>query len=211
MKQGKTSKVWMREHVSDFYVKQAKKQGYRSRAAYKLLEIAERDQLIKPNMTVVDLGAAPGSWSQVVRRIMGDHGLVVALDILDMAPLPGVEFIQDDFREESAVSKLKEKLGNNQPDLVISDMAPNISGIVASDQAKSMHLAQLALIFAVEQLNLDGNFLVKVFQGGDFDSYLREVRSHFKSVVIRKPKASRDRSNELYLLAMKKSNYRFSN
>lgn len=206
MKQGKTSKVWMREHVSDFYVKQAKKQGYRSRAAYKLLEIAERDQLIKPSMTVVDLGAAPGSWSQVVRRIMGDHGLVVALDILDMAPLPGVEFIQDDFREESAVSKLKEKLGNNQPDLVISDMAPNISGIVANDQAKSMHLAELALLFAVEQLNLDGNFLVKVFQGSEFDSYLCEMRSLFKNVLIRKPKASRNRSNELYLLGMKKIN-----
>ena len=206
MKQGKTSKVWMREHVSDFYVKQAKKQGYRSRAAYKLLEIAERDQLIKPNMTVVDLGAAPGSWSQVVRRIMGDHGLVVALDILDMAPLPGVEFIQDDFREESAVSKLKEKLGNNQPDLVISDMAPNISGIVTNDKEKSMYLAELALLFAVEQLNLDGNFLVKVFQGSEFDSYLCEMRSLFKNVLIRKPKASRNRSNELYLLGMKKIN-----
>ncbi len=206
MKQGKTSKVWMREHVSDFYVKQAKKHGYRSRAAYKLLEIVERDQLIKPSMTVVDLGAAPGSWSQVVRRIMGDQGLVVALDILDMAPLPGVEFIQDDFREESAVSKLKEKLGNNQPDLVISDMAPNISGIVVNDQAKSMYLAELALLFAVEQLNFDGNFLVKVFQGSEFDSYLRDMRSLFKNVLIRKPKASRNRSNELYLLGMKKIN-----
>ncbi|MEK7779033.1 MAG: SAM-dependent methyltransferase [Pseudomonadota bacterium] len=206
MKQGKTSKVWMREHVSDFYVKQAKKQGYRSRAAYKLLEIAERDQLIKPSMTVVDLGAAPGSWSQVVRHIMGDHGLVIALDILDMAPLPGVEFIQDDFREESAVSKLKEKLGNNQLDLVISDMAPNISGIVANDQARSMHLAELALLFAVEQLNLNGSFLVKVFQGSEFDSYLRDMRSLFKDVLIRKPKASRNRSNELYLLGMKKIN-----
>lgn len=206
MKQGKTSKVWMREHVSDFYVKQAKKHGYRSRAAYKLLEIAERDQLIKPSMTVVDLGAAPGSWSQVVRRIMGDQGLVVALDILDMAPLPGVEFIQDDFREESAVSKLKEKLGNNQPDLVISDMAPNISGIVANDQVKSMYLAELALLFAVEQLNFNGNFLVKVFQGSEFDSYLRDMRSLFKNVLIRKPKASRNRSNELYLLGMKKIN-----
>ncbi|GKS69866.1 23S rRNA Um-2552 2'-O-methyltransferase [Nitrosomonas sp. PY1] len=206
MKQGKTSNAWMREHVSDFYVKQAKMQGYRSRAAYKLLEIAERDHLIRPNMTVVDLGAAPGSWSQVVRRTMGDHGLVVALDILDMEPLPGVEFIQDDFREESAVSKLKEKLGNNQPDLVISDMAPNISGIVTNDQARSMYLAELALLFAVEQLNLDGSFLVKVFQGSEFDSYLRDMRLLFKNVLIRKPKASRNRSNELYLLGMKKIN-----
>lgn len=194
----------MHEHVSDFYVKQAKKQGYRSRAAYKLLEIAERDQIIKPGMTVVDLGAAPGSWSQVASEIMQGKGLIIGLDILEISPLPGVEFIQEDFREEKALIKLREKLGNNQPSLVISDMAPNISGIVVSDQAKSMYLAELALIFAVEQLNSDGNFLVKVFQGGDFDSYLRKVRSHFKSVVIRKPKASRDRSNELYLLAMKK-------
>lgn len=204
MKQTKTSKAWMHEHVSDFYVKQAKKHGYRSRAAYKLLEIIERDRIIKPGMTIVDLGAAPGSWSQVASDTMQGKGLIIALDILEMLPLQGVEFIQQDFREGSAMIKLKEKLRNKQPDLVISDMAPNISGIVASDQAKSMHLAQLALIFAVEQLNLDGNFLVKVFQGGDFDSYLREARSHFKSVVIRKPKASRDRSNELYLLAMKK-------
>lgn len=204
MKQGKTSKVWMQEHVSDFYVKQAKRQGYRSRAAYKLLEITERDQLIKPGMIVVDLGAAPGSWSQVVRRIMGHHGLVVALDILDMELLSGVEFIQGDFREESAISMLKERLGNNQPDLVISDMAPNISGIVANDQARSMYLAELALLFAVEQLNFDGNFLVKVFQGSEFDSYLRDMRSLFKNVLIRKPKASRNRSNELYLLGMKK-------
>lgn len=210
MKQSKTSKAWMHEHVSDFYVKQAKKHGYRSRAAYKLLEIIERDQIIKPGMTVVDLGAAPGSWSQVASEIMQGKGLIIGLDILEISPLPGVEFIQEDFREEKALIKLKEKLGNNQPSLVISDMAPNISGIVVSDQAKSMYLAELALIFAVEQLNSDGNFLVKVFQGGDFDSYLRKVRSHFKSVVIRKPKASRDRSNELYLLAMKKSKYRFS-
>lgn len=204
MKQTKTSKAWMHEHVSDFYVKQAKKQGYRSRAAYKLLEIIERDRIIRPGMTVVDLGAAPGSWSQVVSDTMQGKGLIIALDILEMMPLPGVEFIQEDFREESALIKLKEKLGNNQPDLVISDMAPNISGIVVSDQAKSMHLAQLALIFAVEQLNLGGNFLVKAFQGGEFDSYLRDVRSHFNSVLIRKPKASRDRSNELYLLAIGK-------
>jgi len=204
MKQTKTSKAWMQEHVSDFYVKQAKKNGYRSRAAYKLLEIIERDRIIRPGMTIVDLGAAPGSWSQVVSETMQGRGLIIALDILEMMPLPGVDFIQEDFREESAIIKLQERLGNNQPDLVISDMAPNISGIVVSDQAKSMYLAQLALIFAVEQLNSGGSFLVKAFQGGEFDSYLRDVRAHFNSVLIRKPKASRDRSNELYLLAMKK-------
>ena len=204
MKQAKTSKAWMKEHVNDFFVKQAKKDGYRSRAAYKLLEIAERDYLLRPGMIVVDLGAAPGSWSQVVSHKVGNQGKVIALDILDMSPLPGVEFIQDDFREERAVLELKKHLAEHQPDLVISDMAPNISGIVVSDQARSMHLAELALGFSMEQLNYGGNFLVKVFQGRDFDQFLREMRAGFKSVMIRKPKASRDRSNELYLLGLGK-------
>ena len=204
MKQAKTSKAWMKEHVNDFFVKQAKKDGYRSRAAYKLLEIAERDHLLRPGMIVVDLGAAPGSWSQVVSHKVGNQGKVIALDILDMSPLPGVEFIQDDFREERAVLELKKHLAEHQPDLVISDMAPNISGIVVSDQARSMHLAELALIFSMEQLNYGGNFLVKVFQGRDFDQFLRDMRAGFKSVMIRKPKASRDRSNELYLLGLGK-------
>ncbi|MEK6684791.1 MAG: RlmE family RNA methyltransferase [Pseudomonadota bacterium] len=204
MKQAKTSKAWMREHVNDFFVKQARKDGYRSRAAYKLLEIAEHDRLLKPGMVVVDLGATPGSWSQVVSSKVGAKGKVIALDILEMLPLPGVEFIQDDFREESAVLELKKRLGARQPDLVISDMAPNISGIVVSDQAKSMHLAELALAFSMEHLNYDGSFLVKVFQGLDFDQFLREMRTGFKKVMIRKPKASRDRSNELYLLGIGK-------
>ena len=206
MKQAKTSKAWMKEHVNDFFVKQAKKEGYRSRAAYKLLEIADRDHLLKPGMTVVDLGAAPGSWSQVVSHKVGAKGKVIALDILDMPPLPGVEFIQDDFREERAILELKKHLGEHQPDLVISDMAPNISGIVISDQARSMYLAELALAFSMEQLNYGGNFLVKVFQGRDFDQFLRNMRAEFNSVMIRKPKASRDRSNELYLLGLGRRN-----
>lgn len=197
----------MKEHVNDFFVKQARKEGYRSRAAYKLLEIANRDRLLKPGMVVVDLGAAPGSWSQVASQKIGHTGKVIALDILEMAPLPGVEFIQDDFREERALLELRKHLGEQQPDLVISDMAPNMSGIVVSDQARSMYLAELALAFSLEQLNYGGNFLVKVFQGRDFDSFIRNMRAGFSNILIRKPEASRNRSNELYLLGLgKKSN-----
>ena len=204
MKRAKTSKAWMKEHVNDFFVKQSKKEGYRSRAAYKLLEIAERDHLFKSGMIVVDLGAAPGSWSQVASQKIGQKGKVIALDILEMAPLPGVEFIQDDFREERALLELRKHLEERQPDLVISDMAPNMSGIVVSDQARSMYLAELALAFSMEQLNYGGNFLVKVFQGRDFDQFHRDMRAGFKSVAVRKPEASRNRSNELYLLGLGK-------
>ncbi len=204
MKRAKTSKAWMKEHVNDFFVKQAKKEGYRSRAAYKLLEITERDRILKPGLTVVDLGSAPGSWSQVASHKIGHSGKVIAVDILEMAPLPGVEFIQSDFREEYAAIELKKYLRNHQPDLVISDMSPNMSGIIISDQAKSMYLAELALAFSMEQLNYGGNFLVKVFQGRDFDQFLFDMRAGFKNVMIRKPKASRDRSNELYLLGLGK-------
>ncbi|MBX9894939.1 MAG: RlmE family RNA methyltransferase [Nitrosomonas sp.] len=204
MKRTKTSKAWMKEHVSDFFVKQARKDGYRSRAAYKLLEITERDHILKSGMTVVDLGAAPGSWSQVASQKVAPKGRVIALDILEMLPLPGVEFIQGDFMEEIALSELREQLKGHQPDLVISDMAPNMSGIAVSDQARSMYLAELAFAFAMEQLNYSGNFLVKVFQGRDFDQFLRDMRAGFKNVAIRKPKASRDRSNELYLLGLGK-------
>jgi 23S rRNA (uridine2552-2'-O)-methyltransferase len=204
MKRAKTSKAWMKEHVNDFFVKQSKKEGYRSRAAYKLLEIAERDHLLKSGMIVVDLGAAPGSWSQVASQKVGRTGKVIALDILEMAPLPGVEFIQDDFREERTLLELRKHLEERQPDLVISDMAPNMSGIVVSDQARSMYLAELALAFSMEQLNYGGNFLVKVFQGRDFDQFHRDMRAGFKSVSIRKPEASRNRSNELYLLGLGK-------
>ncbi len=206
MKHAKTSKAWMKEHVNDFFVKQAKKDGYRSRAAYKLLEISERDHILKSGITVVDLGAAPGSWSQVAINKVGTKGKVIALDILNMAPLPDVIFIQDDFRNESALNQLKNFLDGHTLDLVISDMAPNISGIVVSDQAKSMYLAELALTFAMETLNYGGNFLVKVFQGTDFDQFLKEMRTGFNKVLIRKPKASRNRSNELYLLGLGKKN-----
>ncbi|PSJ17413.1 RlmE family RNA methyltransferase [Nitrosomonas supralitoralis] len=204
MKRAKTSKAWMKEHVNDFFVKQARKEGYRSRAAYKLLEIAEREHILKSGLIVVDLGAAPGSWSQVASHKVGHNGKVIALDILEMAPLPNVEFIQGDFREEYAVAELKRYLRDHQPDLVISDMAPNMSGIVISDQARSMNLAELALAFSMEQLNYGGNFLVKAFQGRDFDQFLFDMRAGFKKVIIRKPKASRDRSNELYLLGLGK-------
>lgn len=192
----------MHEHVSDFFVKQARKEGYRSRAAFKLLEIDARDHILKPGLTVVDLGAAPGSWSQVVSQKVGNAGKVIALDLLEIAPLPNVIFIRGDFREEQASLELQFHLGGQKANLVISDMAPNMSGITISDQARSMYLAELALVFALEQLNSGGNFLVKAFQGRDFDSFLREMRANFQSVLIRKPKASRDRSNELYLLGL---------
>lgn len=200
MKQTKTSKAWMKEHVNDFFVKQARKDGYRSRAAYKLLEVHERDKLFKPGMTVVDLGAAPGSWSQVVANKVGRNGKIVAIDLLEMAPMPGVEFIQGDFREDSILNDLKIRLECRPLDLVISDMSPNVSGIKLSDQARSMHLAELALEFSIERLNPGGSFLVKVFQGYEFDQYLLSMRAGFDRVIIRKPKASRDRSKELFLL-----------
>jgi 23S rRNA (uridine2552-2'-O)-methyltransferase len=204
MKPAKTSKAWMAEHVNDFYVKQARKEGYRSRAAYKLLEIAERDHLLQPGMTVVDLGAAPGGWSQVVVEKIGKHGKVFALDLLEMPPLPGVTFIHGDFSEEAILEKLKSCLGKCPIDLIISDMSPNIAGIGVSDHARSTNLAELALMFSREQLNPGGNFLVKFFQGSNFDQYLKEMRESFKKIVIRKPKASRDRSCELYILGLGK-------
>lgn len=190
----------MREHVNDFYVQQAKKQGYRSRAAFKLMEMDERDHLLGPGMTVVDLGATPGGWSQAAAAKVGERGLVIALDVLEMTGLPGVRFIQGDFREEAVLLELVGALAGKQVDLVISDMSPNISGIGLSDQARSMHLAELALEFSARHLKPGGHFLVKVFQGDGFESFLRAMRMNFKQVLNRKPKASRDRSSELYLL-----------
>ena len=190
----------MREHINDPYVQQAQKDGYRSRAAYKLLEIDERDHLIKPGMIVVDLGATPGGWSQIAGNKVGDRGRVFALDLLPLSPLPRVEFIQGDFREDSVLAQLEEKLAGKKVELVISDMAPNISGIDLSDQARSIHLAELALEFAMQHLKPGGAFLVKVFQGVGFEEYVKEMRKHFTKVASRKPKASRDRSNEVYLL-----------
>lgn len=202
MKRTKTSKAWMNEHVNDPYVLRAKQEGYRSRAAYKLLEIAERDHLLRPGMSVVDLGATPGGWSQVVAQKQAGQGLTIALDLLEMAPLPGVTFIQGDFREDAVLNALIETLRGRAVDLVISDMAPNISGIGLVDQARAMHLAELALEFAEQHLKPGGNFLVKVFQGEGFDEYVRTMRRAFKQVVTRKPKASRDRTSETYLLGI---------
>lgn len=202
MKRTKTSKAWMMEHVTDPYVQRAKQEGYRSRASYKLMEIVERDHLLKPGMKVVDLGATPGGWSQVVAQKLAGHGRVIALDLLEMAPLPGVTFIQGDFREDAVLAELVTALDGRPVDLVISDMAPNISGVGIVDQARAMHLAELALEFAVQNLKPGGNFLVKVFQGDGFDEYIRSMRHHFKQVATRKPKASRGRTNETYLLGI---------
>jgi 23S rRNA (uridine2552-2'-O)-methyltransferase len=200
MARSKTSKAWLSEHVHDHYVHQAQKDGYRSRAAYKLLEINEKDKLIRPGTVLADLGSAPGSWSQVAAQIVGDKGRVFALDILPMDPLPGVDFIQGDFREQEVLDEFVRLLGGRALDLVISDMAPNISGMSAIDQARSFHLTELALEFARDHLKPGGHFLVKVFQGSEFQDYLKAMRELFVEVVSRKPKASRDRSNEIYLL-----------
>jgi 23S rRNA (uridine2552-2'-O)-methyltransferase len=204
MKASKSSKQWMREHVNDPFVQMAQKDGYRARAAYKLLELDERDNLIKPGIVVVDLGAAPGSWCQVVAKKLGDQGRIIALDLLPLDPLPRVEFIQGDFREESVLAQLEEKLGGRPIGLVISDMAPNISGVVMADQARAMYLAELALDFAVSHLAPGGSFVAKVFQGTGFEDYIKLMRTHFAKVVARKPKASRDRSNEQYLVGLGK-------
>ncbi|MDH4285933.1 MAG: 23S rRNA (uridine(2552)-2'-O)-methyltransferase RlmE [Gallionella sp.] len=200
MKPSKTSKQWMREHVNDPFVQLAQKEGYRSRAAYKLLEIDAKDHLLKPGTVVVDLGATPGGWSQVAAAKVGRGGKVIALDLLPLDPLSGVDFIQGDFREEAALKQLEDRLQGKPVGLVISDMAPNMSGVASADQARAMHLAELALEFALEHLKPDGSFLVKVFQGEGFEDFLKLMRSRFAKVVTRKPKASRDRSSELYLL-----------
>jgi 23S rRNA (uridine2552-2'-O)-methyltransferase len=200
MKPSKTSKQWMREHVNDPFVQLAQKEGYRSRAAYKLLEIDAKDHLLKPDTVVVDLGATPGGWSQVAAAKVGRSGKVIALDILPLDPLSGVAFIQGDFREEGVLKQLEAMLENKLVGLVISDMAPNMSGVASADQARAMHLAELAMEFALEHLKPDGCFLVKVFQGTGFEDFLKLMRSRFAKVVSRKPKASRDRSSEVYLL-----------
>ncbi len=200
MKRSKTSKAWMQKHVNDPYVQQAKQQGYRARSAYKLLEIDAKDRLLKSGMRVVDLGSAPGGWSQVAAQKVGESGQVFALDVLEMAGIPGVSFIQGDFTDDAVLAALGAKLNGRPVDLVISDMAPNISGIALSDQAKSYYLSELALDFALKHMNPGGNFLVKVFQGGDFDVYVKRLRACFRQVQIRKPDASRNHSKEVYLL-----------
>jgi len=194
----------MREHVNDHYVHKAKAEGYRARAAYKLLEIDEKDHLLKPGMTVVDLGAAPGSWSQIAAKKVGDAGRVIALDLLEIDPLHNVHFIQGDFHADSVLRQLEAVLGNQPVDLVISDMAPNISGIATADQARAIGLCELALDFAATHLKPGGQFLVKVFQGAGIDEYRRAMQDVFARVVVRKPAASRDRSAEVYFLGSDK-------
>ncbi len=201
MARSKSSRRWLKEHEDDAFVQRARQEGYRSRAVYKFLEINDKDRLVKPGMTVVDLGAAPGGWSQVVADKVGRKGRVIAVDILPMEPLDNVMFLQGDFREQEVLERLLVMIGERRVDLVISDMAPNISGMEVVDQPRAMYLAELALDMARQVLKPGGDFLVKAFQGVGFDEYLRDLRSSFDKVITRKPKASRPRSKEVYLLA----------
>jgi 23S rRNA (uridine2552-2'-O)-methyltransferase len=194
------SKRWMQEHVTDAFVRRAKREGYRSRAAYKLQELARDDRLIRPGMLVVDLGAAPGGWTLVAAELTGPKGRVLAVDVLEMAPIAGVEFIQGDFREEETLRRLEAALQGARADLVLSDMAPNISGIAVVDQARAEQLAELALEFALKWLKPGGNLLVKAFQGEAYNAVRSAMRGHFRQVLTRKPQASRSRSPETYLL-----------
>ena len=191
----------MQRHVNDEYVKRSKREGLRSRAAYKLLEIQEKDHVLKRGQVVVDLGAAPGGWSQIAADEVGPAGCVIAFDLLDMEPLPGVTFIQGDFREDEALQALDGVLDGRQVDLVISDMAPNVSGVAAVDQPRAMHLCELALDFCVDRLRPGGGFVCKVFHGEGFDPWMRDVKKRFGRAVTRKPKASRPKSREVYLVA----------
>jgi len=201
MARSKSSGNWLKEHFDDVFVKQSQKDGYRSRAVYKLKEIDEKDHLLKPGCTVIDLGAAPGSWCEYLVRKLKGKGRIIALDILPMEPMEGVEFIQGDFLEDEVFQQLLDTLGNDRPDLVISDMAPNMSGQQAVDIPRAMYMAELALDLSQQVLKPGGGLLVKLFQGDGFDAYLKLVREQFGRVVMRKPKASRDRSREIYMLA----------
>jgi len=193
-------KAWMHEHLTDPYVREATRRGYRSRAAFKLKELAERDKLFRPGMSVVDLGAAPGSWSQVLREALGAKSRIVAIDVLPMDGIAGIEFIQSDFDSDEGLAAIETTLAGAPVDLVLSDMSPNLSGIDIVDQARSVRLAELALDFARSHLQPGGDLVVKVFQGAGLDAFQRAVRSHFTKTYLRKPKASRDRSREHYLV-----------
>jgi 23S rRNA (uridine2552-2'-O)-methyltransferase len=206
MKRTRTSKSWMSEHTSDLFVKQAQKDGYRSRAAYKLIEINDKYNLFKEDMTIVDLGSAPGSWSQVAVKKIGSKGQVIALDLLEMHPIKKVEFIQGDFRENKVLIELENKLNNLEVDLVISDMAPNISGVKVVDQSAAIYLNELALDFSCNWLKPNGHLLVKSFIGADFDSFVSSVKPFFKKVIRIKPSSSRDRSSEIFVLGYEKLN-----
>jgi 23S rRNA (uridine2552-2'-O)-methyltransferase len=201
MARSKSSGSWLQAHVNDPYVKQAQKDGYRSRASYKLIQLNEKDRLIRPGMLVVDLGSAPGGWSQVAAKLVGPKGKVVAADILPMDPLKDVDFILGDFTEEAVLRQILARVGDRKPDLIMSDMAPNISGIDMADQAASMYLVELALDMARQALKPKGDFIAKVFQGAGSDDYLKDLRTSFDKLLIRKPAASRPRSREIYVVA----------
>jgi 23S rRNA (uridine2552-2'-O)-methyltransferase len=194
-------KTWMEEHVADHYVKRARAEGLRSRASFKLEQIAGRDRLLAPGMLVVDLGAAPGGWSQVVARRIAPDGRVIALDLIEMPELAGVTFIHGDFRDDETLAALERALAGRKADLVLSDLAPNLSGIAATDQARALALAELAVQFALKHLKPQGNFLVKLFHGAGYDDFVRGLRRQFRTLVVRKPEASRSRSREVYVLA----------
>ena len=200
MARSKSSNRWLEEHVNDPYVKKAQIDGYRSRASYKLLTLNEKDKLIKPGNLVLDLGSAPGGWSQVASKLVGDKGKVIASDILPMDTIAGVEFIQGDFTEQEVFDQIMTAVDGAPVDVVISDMAPNMSGVSAVDQASSMYLVELALDMAIQTLKPKGLFAVKVFQGEGYEEFVKQVRPHFDSVVVRKPESSRARSREVYLV-----------
>jgi 23S rRNA (uridine2552-2'-O)-methyltransferase len=201
MARSKSSNNWLQAHVNDPYVKQAQKDGYRSRASYKLIQLNDKDRLIRPGMLIVDLGSAPGGWSQVAGRLVGDRGRVLATDILPMDPLKNVEFIQGDFTDEAVLNQILGRLEGHKPDLIISDIAPNISGIDSADQASSMYLVEIALDFARQVLKPKGDFVAKVFQGAGSDAFVKDLRTSFDKVLVRKPAASRPRSREVYVVA----------
>lgn len=200
MARSKSSARWLKEHVNDPFVKQAQKDGYRSRASYKLLALNEKDKLIKPGMLVIDLGSAPGGWSQVAAPLVGEQGKLIASDILPMDALPDVDFIQGDFTEEKVFDEIMGVINDRPVDVVISDMAPNLSGVGSADQAASIYLIELALEMAQQVLKPKGSFVAKAFQGEGYEAFVKEVRNHFDTVVIRKPEASRSRSREVYVV-----------
>lgn len=201
MARSKTSAAWLKEHVDDIWVKKAQQDGFRTRASYKLMELDEKDRLIRPGMTIIDLGAAPGGWSQVVARKLNGNGVIIASDILPMDPIAGVDFVQGDFTEQSVLDEIMAVVNNRPVDLVISDMAPNISGMASIDQPSAMYLIELALDMAQQVLKPNGDFVAKVFQGEGFPQYQQLLKQAFEKVIIRKPKASRARSKEVYIVA----------
>ena len=200
-KKNKFVKAWMAEHVNDPWVKEATRLGYRSRAAFKLVELADKDKLFRSGMRVADLGAAPGSWSQVLRERLGPGAAIIAIDLLPMDPIAGVTLVRADFRQDEGLAALENALGGRKLDLVVSDLSPNLSGVEAADQARSVHLDELALEFALMWLQPGGDLVVKAFQGEGFAQFRRSVETHFTKAYVRKPKASRDRSREVYIVA----------